>query len=950
MCNMIEDAKDILGFTAYDDQESSTATAITTTAIPWSLPLNAPMLLDQWGLIPSSFETAFSHHQQFNMLSASQTEVHQRQQQSQRQTSYIDPLTAATTNSLTTTNMTLDQSALQYLGHGQHQTEASNDGGATNTVATDTFFDAGAYLQSHPGDVFDWTEFTTADMMPFQPSRINQLSESPFFTPMHAASATSNVAAADQISQASPLAAGAPVQTPMHTPLAPELGQFAVGHHSPESFRMEDRIISSPGSARSGDTNAVSDPGSWFFVDGYRGPSDSPTFTNHSHGHSHEFFVNPSQMLHNRSTLSLTLSDSSFSDLGALGPAGSPLSLGSPHHGIPSNDHYTDGARHTHSPSLTPASSDEVGYFHGGVHLNNAAVHTNQSAAIQQWIPPAPWSDHHPHHHHTESDVSVNVNVNPVNVVRQARAARPSSNSSSSASAPKPANASSQKSRRRAATTAKSQDTRVRKCAHSHSSSTSSIASTASAVSLISAADSTDAPPKKRIGKRTGPLKPDQRKQASEIRKLRACLRCKFLKKTCDKGEPCAGCKPSHARLWQVPCTRIDIKDIAYFLKDWKADYFYLPPSESPTPSLASLLTILESIDTTTNTSSLCHFSNRERTLFITHGYGHSLPVKAREICVTDDSCLEMKWVETYCSGTGFKPPHFKQATSRMCCTDDSVSQSLLSEYLDNHLDMPGSFEQFVDGYFAGTPFVTEMLKTSFRFYVRTGSPIIRKALKLVIAYNLTMNVTLLEGIGELDLNDHFKGQVQNQSSLYAGRIMAPILINFAIKRGLAKIWRELQKEVLEDLSSLYSSVYSGEKLKNWPTIFFLAVLVLGIWEEIQFDSHYRMSPESREENKAGEGPSEKFCADMEGTPIGVIVGLFQAISQKVPSFMEWDTSKHGNLFNHNADVCDALTEVREHVSRYEPYLRTRSDSKFDADDFDSLSNKFVSRLVIRAN
>lgn len=36
----------------------------------------------------------------------------------------------------------------------------------------------------------------------------------------------------------------------------------------------------------------------------------------------------------------------------------------------------------------------------------------------------------------------------------------------------------------------------------------------------------------KRVGRRRGPLRPDQRKQASEIRKLRACLRCKFLKKT----------------------------------------------------------------------------------------------------------------------------------------------------------------------------------------------------------------------------------------------------------------------------------------------------------------------------------------------------------------------------------------------------------------------------------
>lgn len=43
------------------------------------------------------------------------------------------------------------------------------------------------------------------------------------------------------------------------------------------------------------------------------------------------------------------------------------------------------------------------------------------------------------------------------------------------------------------------------------------------------------APPKegeKRVGRRKGPLRPDQRKQASEIRKLGACIRCRFLKKT----------------------------------------------------------------------------------------------------------------------------------------------------------------------------------------------------------------------------------------------------------------------------------------------------------------------------------------------------------------------------------------------------------------------------------
>jgi hypothetical protein len=48
-----------------------------------------------------------------------------------------------------------------------------------------------------------------------------------------------------------------------------------------------------------------------------------------------------------------------------------------------------------------------------------------------------------------------------------------------------------------------------------------------------------------------------------------------------------------------------------------------------------------------------------------------------------------------------------------------------------------------------------------------------------------------------------------------------------------------------------------------------------------------------------------------------VIVGLFSAISQKLPSFSEWDTRKHHHLLNSNPAVCDAMTEVRAHVTKY---------------------------------
>lgn len=55
----------------------------------------------------------------------------------------------------------------------------------------------------------------------------------------------------------------------------------------------------------------------------------------------------------------------------------------------------------------------------------------------------------------------------------------------------------------------------------------------------------------------------------------------------------------------------------------------------------------------------------------------------------------------------------------------------------------------------------------------------------------------------------------------------------------------------------------------------------------------------------------------MESTPVGVIVGLFSAISQKLPSLSEWDSRKHHALLNSNFAVCEALTEVREHVTRH---------------------------------
>lgn len=420
----------------------------------------------------------------------------------------------------------------------------------------------------------------------------------------------------------------------------------------------------------------------------------------------------------------------------------------------------------------------------------------------------------------------------------------------------------------------------------------------------------------KKVGRRKGPLRPDQRKQASEIRKLRACLRCKFLKKTCDKGEPCGGCQPSHARLWQVPCTRIDIKDIGYFMKDWKADH------ESHMTSGLS-------------TYSVKGFAAKESLMWITHGYGFALPIMVREVFVTEDSSLAIEWREAPSVNEGSHD--FEILSEKLDIGAEGVNNAALSEYLDKHIE--GPFEDFIDDHFDGTPFITEILKTAHRYYAKEKMPVIGKALKLVLAYNLTMHITMVENQGsEVQVDS----QIEDAESKYYGRTVAPVMINFQIKYALAEMWRELQKDILEELSSLYSGVYSGEKMKNWPTIFMLASILLAVWEEMQFDCHYRV-PDQAAVNK--------FCTDMETTPVGVIVGLFHAISQKLPAFTEWDTAQHGGLLHNNVSVCEAMTEVRQHVVKHEAYLRTRKeDASFDPTDFDSLSNKFLSKLVIKAN
>jgi len=322
---------------------------------------------------------------------------------------------------------------------------------------------------------------------------------------------------------------------------------------------------------------------------------------------------------------------------------------------------------------------------------------------------------------------------------------------------------------------------------------------------------------------------------------------------------------------------------MGYFIKDWRSDY-------------ERHVTLGFSIN------NIKGFSAMERPLYITHGYGHFLPITAREVYVADDKCFGVDWVDT----ETMKSHEFN--TARLSAGLEGVSPSVLSDYIDAHID-GAAFGIFVRDYFTGTPFVTEILHTAHSYYMRTRTPAIRKALRLILAYCLTCSITMVEGLTPEEAES---SHIDDETSKWQGQTCAPVMINFQVKCALADMWRELQKDILEELSSLYSSVYHGDKLRHWPTIFMVATLLLAVWEMMEFDCHYREPDEKK---------VEKFCNDMESTPVGVIVGLFHAISQKLPSLMEWDTAKFGAMLNNNEPICDALTQVKKHVTNHGTYL-----------------------------
>jgi len=133
--------------------------------------------------------------------------------------------------------------------------------------------------------------------------------------------------------------------------------------------------------------------------------------------------------------------------------------------------------------------------------------------------------------------------------------------------------------------------------------------------------------------------------------------------------------------------------------------------------------------------------------------------------------------------------------------------------------------QEFLNTHYQSTPFIVHLLRISHQSYLEDGSPAILDALKLVIAYDLTHHKTLVE--------DKYSSQMTvNGVSDLPSRYYAKICYV-----AMDQEWRNLHDILLQNLSSLYASFFKGDKLRNFPVVLLLSLIVLTIWEDYQIDT-----------------------------------------------------------------------------------------------------------------
>ena len=202
---------------------------------------------------------------------------------------------------------------------------------------------------------------------------------------------------------------------------------------------------------------------------------------------------------------------------------------------------------------------------------------------------------------------------------------------------------------------------------------------------------------------------------------------------------------------------------------------------------------------------------NDEVALLIGHGYGQSLPVKARVVPVADQPSLVVSWAET----THAEPLEFEVTTANMDAGPCGIRPEDVQRYVDCVANYDG--QEFVKEYFRGSDTYKSMLMILFDLHRNRPTDLTTDLRRMILSRCLATSLSFVTR-GPANVN----GKVEDPRSFYVGKTVAPVAIHLELRHRLATLSRDLLEKILRRISASASVNVPGATMGFIFVLFFL--------------------------------------------------------------------------------------------------------------------------------
>ncbi|KAH6661963.1 hypothetical protein B0J14DRAFT_687579 [Halenospora varia] len=405
-----------------------------------------------------------------------------------------------------------------------------------------------------------------------------------------------------------------------------------------------------------------------------------------------------------------------------------------------------------------------------------------------------------------------------------------------------------------------------------------------------------ESPPRdttQKLARRTRPLTGDTRAKAKQMRRMRACLRCRVAKISCDPGEICIPCLKAQASM--LPCKLC----VRAHLKDYLS--LFLPERAVRPFQKAWIDQVME--------NKISGYGSSEYKVCLSSGPSYPpILVTVQAFRTKDPSFSVLKKIVPENEG---RAPAFVEFYSPPLGITDFTQD--LDGKLRTHIQgIVGGERNFGEVSYGNTSRLTWDVHEAVRLYQwgTQASQLLRKSLKLyAMQFFMTKTIVLLRSEPDAVL-EHLPGPSELNIQKPNLRI-----ISIQIKHVMYSLIRDTYAEVLEELEESLRP----KDLASWAPSFCCILILCMCAEMVQITTDHRVvcalddmskSEDGRDKNgnTVSQEDSYDVCHKLDDLPIASAESNFHATYK---SFKLKDSTKREQGFNPIRDGLDAVRKAK---------------------------------------